>query len=174
MPRVLRADSRHDQHDRGGDPGGGRVAGPAQQGDRQGAGAFVAPDIETRPFRLAFDGLPSIAEVLEVMELRASVEVEAAALAASRGTFTARRRVGRALAAIEAALGEGGLAFFNQVYRQRRLAAVTDSAPALLGGSQPTDSWLDRHSSNISRPSSAGLSLLHWCCPDAPPRCHRP
>jgi hypothetical protein len=39
VPRVLRADSRHDQHDRGGDPGGDRVAGPAQQGDRQGAGA---------------------------------------------------------------------------------------------------------------------------------------
>src|SRR6059058_329321 len=27
---------------------------------RQGAGAFVAPDAERRPFRLALDGLPSI------------------------------------------------------------------------------------------------------------------
>src|SRR6478735_9686047 len=45
---------------------------------RQGAGAFVAPDADRRPFRLALDGLPSIAEVLEIMELRASVEVEAA------------------------------------------------------------------------------------------------
>ncbi len=53
---------------------------------RQGAGAFVAPDAERRPFRLALDGLPSIAEVLEIMELRASVEVEAAGLAAGRGT----------------------------------------------------------------------------------------
>src|SRR5215813_3341037 len=26
---------------------------------RQGAGAFVAPDAESRPFRLSFDGLPS-------------------------------------------------------------------------------------------------------------------
>src|SRR5713226_6740421 len=43
---------------------------------RQGAGAFVAPDVERRPFRLALDGLPSIGEVLEIMELRASVEVE--------------------------------------------------------------------------------------------------
>jgi len=52
---------------------------------RQGAGAFVAPDAERRPFRLALDGLPSIGAVLEIMELRASVEVEAAGLAASRG-----------------------------------------------------------------------------------------
>src|ERR1700758_4746384 len=37
---------------------------------RQGAGAFVAADVEPRPFRLALDGLPSIEEVLDVMELR--------------------------------------------------------------------------------------------------------
>jgi len=92
---------------------------------RQGAGAFVAPDIETRPFRLAFDGLPSIAEVLEVMELRASVEVEAAALAASRGTFTARRRVGRALAAIEAALRRGESAIDEDFAFHRAIAAAT-------------------------------------------------
>ena len=36
---------------------------------RQGAGAFVAPDIESRPFRLAFDGLPSIAEAMKVCYL---------------------------------------------------------------------------------------------------------
>jgi DNA-binding FadR family transcriptional regulator len=71
---------------------------------RQGAGAFVAADVERRPFRLALDGLPSIEEVLAVMELRASVEVEAAGLAASRGSPAARRRVGQALAAIDAAL----------------------------------------------------------------------
>jgi GntR family transcriptional repressor for pyruvate dehydrogenase complex len=74
---------------------------------RQGAGAFVAPDVERRPFRLALDGLPSIVEVLNVMELRASVEVEAAGLAASRGSAAARRRVAQALAGINAAL-EGG------------------------------------------------------------------
>src|SRR5262249_41120942 len=58
---------------------------------RQGAGAFVAPDAESRPFRLSFDGLPSIAEVLDVMELRASVEVEAAGLAAARAKAAGRR-----------------------------------------------------------------------------------
>src|SRR5436305_3000715 len=68
---------------------------------RQGSGAFVAPDMQSRPFRLAFDGPPSIAEVLDVMELRAGVEVEAAALAAGLATAAARRRIGKALAAID-------------------------------------------------------------------------
>jgi GntR family transcriptional regulator, transcriptional repressor for pyruvate dehydrogenase complex len=77
---------------------------------RQGAGAFVAPDVERRPFRLAFDGLPSIEQVLCVMELRASVEVEAAGLAANRGSAAARRRVARALAAIDRALEHGDAA----------------------------------------------------------------
>src|SRR5579864_1542854 len=45
---------------------------------RQGAGAFVAADATRQPFRLARHGLSSIAEVLNVMELRVSVETEAA------------------------------------------------------------------------------------------------
>ena len=92
---------------------------------RQGAGVFVAPDIESRPFRLAFDGLPSIAEVLEVMELRASVEVEAAALAADRATAAARRRVGKALAAINAALDRGEGAIDEDFAFHRAIAAAT-------------------------------------------------
>jgi GntR family transcriptional repressor for pyruvate dehydrogenase complex len=74
---------------------------------RQGAGAFVAPGGPRRPFRLAVEGLPSVEEVLDVMELRASVEVEAAGLAAERATVAARRRIGRALAAIDAVMRRG-------------------------------------------------------------------
>ena len=92
---------------------------------RQGAGAFVAPDIDSRPFRLAFDGLPSIAEVLEVMELRAGVEVEAAALAAARGTAAARRRIGKALAAIDAALRRGDTAIDEDFAFHRAIATAT-------------------------------------------------
>ena len=92
---------------------------------RQGAGAFVAPDAERRPFRLALDGLPSIAEVLEIMELRASVEVEAAGLAASRGTAAARRRVGQALGAINAALERGESAIDEDFAFHRAIAAAT-------------------------------------------------
>ena len=92
---------------------------------RQGAGAFVAPDVEHRPFRLALDGLPSIGKVLEIMELRASVEVEAAGLAASRGSAAARRRVGRALTAIDAALERGESAIDEDFAFHRAIAAAT-------------------------------------------------
>jgi GntR family transcriptional regulator, transcriptional repressor for pyruvate dehydrogenase complex len=92
---------------------------------RQGAGAFVAADVERRPFRLALDGLPSIEEVLDVMELRASVEVEAAALAASRGSAKARRRVAQALAAIDAALERGEAAIEEDFAFHRAIAAAT-------------------------------------------------
>jgi len=74
---------------------------------RQGAGAFVANDIWRRPFRLAGEAPSTIADVLNVMELRASVEAEAAGLAAERGRAPARRRIVRALAAIDAAIKRG-------------------------------------------------------------------
>jgi DNA-binding FadR family transcriptional regulator len=92
---------------------------------RQGAGAFVAADADRRPFQLAFDGLPSIAEVLDVMELRASVEVEAAGLAAERGPPAARRGVGAALAKIDAALDRGESAIEEDFAFHRSIAAAT-------------------------------------------------
>jgi len=51
---------------------------------RQGSGAFVAPDLRRRPFRIDPEGLRSIDEVVNVMELRIAVESEAAGLAATR------------------------------------------------------------------------------------------
>jgi DNA-binding FadR family transcriptional regulator len=92
---------------------------------RQGAGAFVAADAPRRPFRLAVDSLPSLAEVLEVMELRASVEVEAAGLAAARATATARRRVTRALQAIDAAIRRGEAAIDEDFLFHRAIAQAT-------------------------------------------------
>ena len=92
---------------------------------RQGAGAFVAPDAERRPFRLALDGLPSIDEVLDVMELRASVEVEAAGLAAGRGSLRARRRVAQALAAVDAALERGESAIGEDFAFHHAIAVAT-------------------------------------------------
>jgi GntR family transcriptional repressor for pyruvate dehydrogenase complex len=92
---------------------------------RQGAGAFVAADADRRPFQLAFDGLPSIAEVLDVMELRASVEVEAAGLAAERGSAAARRRVGASLDAIDTALDRGESAIDEDFAFHRAIAEAT-------------------------------------------------
>jgi DNA-binding FadR family transcriptional regulator len=78
---------------------------------RQGSGAFVAADASRVPFRIDPDGLSSIGDMLEVMELRLAVEVEAAALAAERITPSVLAPIGRALRAIDAAIrrGEGAI-----------------------------------------------------------------
>src|SRR5512145_1886786 len=47
---------------------------------RQGVGAFVA-EAARRPFRIEADEVRSVREVLDVMELRTGIEVEAAGLA---------------------------------------------------------------------------------------------
>jgi DNA-binding FadR family transcriptional regulator len=95
---------------------------------RQGAGAFVAPDAPRRPFRLAVDGLPSVDDVLNVMELRASVEVEAAGLAAARATIAARRKVARALTAIDAAIRRGENAIDEDFLFHLAIAKATGNA----------------------------------------------
>ncbi|MEQ9334162.1 GntR family transcriptional regulator [Thalassobaculum sp.] len=51
---------------------------------RQGAGVFVVGDKRRRPFRLDADGAETVEGVLAIMELRRSVEIEAAGLAAER------------------------------------------------------------------------------------------
>src|SRR5580704_18728878 len=64
---------------------------------REGVGAFVVRDVQRRPFRIDPDGLRSIGEVVQVMELRTGVEVEAAGIAAERANAASRRRVASAL-----------------------------------------------------------------------------
>jgi GntR family transcriptional regulator, transcriptional repressor for pyruvate dehydrogenase complex len=95
---------------------------------RQGAGAFVAPDIARLPFRLAVEGLASIEEVLAVMELRRSVEVEAAGLAAARAAPEARREIHGALAAIDGAIARGEPAIDEDFAFHRAIAAATGNA----------------------------------------------
>lgn len=78
---------------------------------RRGSGAYVA-DPTAGPFRIAAPKAAALHDVLEVMELRLAVEVEAAALAAERAN---RRQVGAIRTAwrgIERALhrGEGAVA----------------------------------------------------------------
>src|SRR3989449_7375898 len=59
---------------------------------RQGVGAFV-PENARRPFRIDFHGLSSLPEVIEVMELRTGIEIEAAGLAAERASAAQVRRI---------------------------------------------------------------------------------
>jgi GntR family transcriptional regulator, transcriptional repressor for pyruvate dehydrogenase complex len=92
---------------------------------RQGAGAFVAADAARRPFRLAADGLLSLQEVLNVMELRTSVEVEAAGLAAERCTAAGRQRIARTFAAMERAIAQGESAVDEDFAFHFAIAAAT-------------------------------------------------
>jgi GntR family transcriptional repressor for pyruvate dehydrogenase complex len=74
---------------------------------RQGSGAYVAADVSRVPFRIDPERLSSIEDVLEVMELRLAIEVEAAALAAQRIGPQSLTSIERVLAAIEAAVARG-------------------------------------------------------------------
>jgi DNA-binding FadR family transcriptional regulator len=95
---------------------------------RQGAGAFVAADARRVPFRIDPDGLSSIEDVLDVMELRAAVELESAALAAARATPRDVGRIEAALGAIETALARGEGAIAEDFAFHRAISLATGNA----------------------------------------------
>jgi GntR family transcriptional repressor for pyruvate dehydrogenase complex len=92
---------------------------------RQGAGAFVASDESRVPFRLAPEGLRSIEDVLQVMELRLAIEIEAAAIAARRAGAAAIAVIGNALQAIDRAIDNGEGAVNEDFAFHRAIAAAT-------------------------------------------------
>jgi len=92
---------------------------------RQGLGMFVARDVQRRPFRIDPDGLRSIGEVLNVMELRLAVEVEAAGLAAERAGPKQVRAIAEALAAIDRAIGRNEAAIDEDFAFHRAIAQAT-------------------------------------------------
>lgn len=73
---------------------------------RQGIGTFVAEKVR-RPFRVEFDEHSSLRDVLNVMELRTGIEVEAAGLAAERATPAQIRKITERFEAIQAAIDAG-------------------------------------------------------------------
>jgi GntR family transcriptional repressor for pyruvate dehydrogenase complex len=77
---------------------------------QQGRGAFVATDARRRPFRIDPDEMSSVTEVLRVLELRMSLETEAAGLAADRRTAKDLAAIERALAAVDTEIAAGGSA----------------------------------------------------------------
>jgi DNA-binding FadR family transcriptional regulator len=60
---------------------------------RQGSGAFVAADSRRRPFRIDPEGLKSVEQVLDVLDLRICIEVEAAGLAAEKRSRSDAERI---------------------------------------------------------------------------------
>ena len=75
---------------------------------RQGLGAFVPADVQRRPFRIDPDEVKSAKDVLQILELRMGVEVEASGLAAERRTSDDLTRIEAALRSIEAEIEAGG------------------------------------------------------------------
>jgi GntR family transcriptional regulator, transcriptional repressor for pyruvate dehydrogenase complex len=97
---------------------------------RQGVGAFVA-NVARRPFRIDIDGLHSLREVLDVMELRTGMEIEAAGLAAERGRANELRGIADAYQAIEEAIARGGSAVEEDFAFHRAIARATGNSQFL-------------------------------------------
>jgi len=95
---------------------------------RQGSGAFVASDGRRRPFRIDPDGLQSLADVVNLLELRLAVEVETAGLAAERASAKGLRGVARALEAIDRAIRQGRAAVDEDFAFHRAIADATGNA----------------------------------------------
>ncbi|HEY3847589.1 MAG TPA: FCD domain-containing protein, partial [Acetobacteraceae bacterium] len=92
---------------------------------RQGAGAFVADGAATRPFRIVSDELRSLTEVLNVMQLRLAVEVEAAGIAAENRNARALNDLGRCLDVIDDAIRAGDAAVEEDFAFHFAIAAAT-------------------------------------------------
>ena len=75
---------------------------------RQGLGAFVPADVQRRPFRIDPDEVKSGKDVLQILELRMGLEIEASGLAAERRTSHDLILIEAALRSIEAEIEFGG------------------------------------------------------------------
>ena len=74
---------------------------------RQGLGAFVPADVQRRPFRIDPDEVKSGKDVLQILELRMGLEIEASGLAAERRTSHDLILIEGALRSIEAEIEFG-------------------------------------------------------------------
>jgi DNA-binding FadR family transcriptional regulator len=95
---------------------------------RRGSGAYVADNPTASPFRIAASPLGRLGDVLNVMELRLAVEVEAAGFAAERRN---RKQVGvvkAALRSIDRALKSGEGAVAEDFAFHRAIAEATGNA----------------------------------------------
>jgi GntR family transcriptional repressor for pyruvate dehydrogenase complex len=91
---------------------------------RQGVGAFVSAN-PRRPFRIHAGELRSLRDVIEVMELRTGIEIEAAGLAAERATSANLRSIAEAYAAIDRAFRQGDPAVDEDFAFHCRIAEAT-------------------------------------------------
>ncbi len=95
---------------------------------RRGSGAYVAGNPTASPFRIVAPQIGRIEDVLDVMELRLAVEVEAAALAAERADRKHVAKVRAALRDIDRALRDGEGAVAEDFAFHRAIAGATGNA----------------------------------------------
>ncbi len=93
---------------------------------RQGVGAFVAAT-PRRPFRIEGGELRSLREVIEVMELRTGIEIEAAGLAAERASPARLAGIGDAYEAVDRAIGRGDAGVDEDFAFHRSIAEATEN-----------------------------------------------
>ncbi len=100
---------------------------------RRGSGAYVA-DPSAGPFRLVPPRAASLSDILNVMELRLAVEVQAAGLAAERASRRQLASIRAAWRAIDDALqrGEGAVAQDFAFHRAIAEATGNDQFPRFL------------------------------------------
>jgi GntR family transcriptional repressor for pyruvate dehydrogenase complex len=75
---------------------------------RQGSGVFVTEQAGIRPLRINYTDIDTLESVLQIVELRRSIETEVAAQAARRRTAAAMADIDAALMRIDAEVAEGG------------------------------------------------------------------
>ncbi len=92
---------------------------------RQGAGAFVTADPAQQPYVIHPDGLGSIGSVIEILELRTAVEMEAAAIACERASAAELKAIRRAAAVFSKAVKRDDRAVQEDFDFHRAIALAT-------------------------------------------------
>jgi DNA-binding FadR family transcriptional regulator len=92
---------------------------------RQGAGVFVSPVSDRDPYVIDQDGLGSLTKVIEVIELRMAVEIEAAALASKRANRRHVAAISETLDVFRSAIHNGSGAVKEDFAFHRAIAAAT-------------------------------------------------
>jgi DNA-binding FadR family transcriptional regulator len=92
---------------------------------RQGSGAFVSAASNKEPYVIDDEGLNSLAKVIEVLELRMAVEIEAAALASKRASRRQIEALAQALEVFRQAIRHGERAIKEDFAFHKAIAAAT-------------------------------------------------
>lgn len=92
---------------------------------RQGSGVFVTEQAGIRPLRIDYADVGTLESVLQIVELRRSIEAEVAAQAARRRTDAAMAHIDAALARIDQEVAAGGDGVDADVAFHRAIAEAT-------------------------------------------------